>query len=308
VGFFDLVFMQRPHTEAQLNVAKMVKMNCKPLWVDYDDDLSAVPLSNPAHKAYEKASSIVDELIGLADVVTTTTQHLKRKFEKLNPETQIIPNAFNDHMINYRPELGPMKKLISWRGSPTHQKDVASFTPEILRLAEEYPDWTWCFIGESYWGLIEQMPKDRCVVRHTMDLPAYWHFMQKLGSSVHIVPLDDCPLNRAKSNISWIEGSYAGAVCVVPDWEEWRQEGTVRYQDPEGFYQAMRHLLAGKVDLRGTAAGSWHAIQSNYSLKSVNHSRVELINQLSKPTLFQREEPGAQAETQAPRALTSSLS
>lgn len=285
LGFADLMFLQRPYMDDHLQIVEMCRSNCVPVWVDYDDDLFRVPMSNPTFKQYsdKKIQENVAKIIAKADVVTVTTKFLKDHLSPLNKDIRIIPNALNDRKLNRRPALEPYtKKLINWRGSPTHQRDIAGVTTEIARLAHEHPDWTWNFIGESFWGLIEQMPKRNCVVTPPVDLTEYFHLIGTLQPAIQIVPLAENDFNRSKSNIGWIEGCYSGAVTVAPDWEEWKWPGIVNYKSRQEFYQKMKNLMTQPERLKPIALKGWKAIEENFLLSKINEKRVDLILEMTR--------------------------
>jgi hypothetical protein len=94
------------------------------------------------------------------------------------------------------------------------------------------------------------------------------------------VPLADSIFNRCKSNIAWIEGSFAGAVCLVPDWEEWQMPGTVRYSNPAEYGEKMKLLLNNNFNYRKYNDLSWEYIMDNLTLSRVNGQRIEILKGL----------------------------
>ena len=92
------------------------------------------------------------------------------------------------------------------------------------------------------------------------------------------VPLHDNPFNRAKSNIAWIEGSYAGAVCVVPAW--WNVPGALSYTDGPSYYEAIKSVIKGEVDKKKLNAEAWEFIMDTLPLSKVNVERLQIINSL----------------------------
>jgi hypothetical protein len=224
----------------------------------------------------------VAKLIARADVLTVTNDVLKAKYEKLNPNIVVVPNCFNDRMMNARPEIDPIpKKLINWRGSPTHQKDIAVHMQAILQLCKEFPDWTWNFIGETFWMFSESMPAKNFVQCPAVDQATYWHLIAQLQPAIQIVPLEDNEFNRSKSNIAWIEGAYAGAACLAPDWEHWRQPGVINYTNPVSFYRKLKSLMEGKWDLAQLGKNGWEGVQQKFLLSKVNELRAQLVLSLT---------------------------
>jgi hypothetical protein len=282
-GFCDVFFMQRPYSDQHVQMAEMARSNCIPVWVDFDDDLFSVPKSNPAASQYGQPNiqRNVAKLIAMADALSVSTEQLKRKFTKLNPNIHVIPNAFNDYMINARPEIGPKKMVINWRGSPTHQKDIGIYADSIVQLARKYPEWKWNFIGHSFWGLIEAMPKESLVECPPVDPVMYWHLIGQLQPGFQIVPLEDNIFNRSKSNIAWQEAAYSGCGSLVPDWEEWNTNpGCLIYRNQKEFREKLEEVCSLRVNLKQLGEDAWRGVTENFLLSKVNQKRAELLSSL----------------------------
>ena len=88
-----------------------------------------------------------------------------------------------------------------------------------------------------------------------------------------ITPLCDTPFNRAKSNISWIESTVAGAVCVAPDFPEWNRPGIINYGPTRPFKDAVLEAL--EVANHGFEnKKSEEFIRENLMLSTVNQKRI----------------------------------
>lgn len=98
---FDIIMFQRPYSKEALDLCNYIKeMNVK-LWVDYDDNLLCVPPENKAHWIYDspKVKDNIKKILSLADVVSVTTEDLKKSFSEFNKNIWVIPNAFNDSLF-----------------------------------------------------------------------------------------------------------------------------------------------------------------------------------------------------------------
>jgi hypothetical protein len=285
LNMVDAVFMQRPFQPTHLELAKMAKRGGRPLWIDYDDDLFNVPTDNPTHTLYsrDQVQKNIAQIVAMADVVTVSTSELKRRLDPLNEDIRIVPNAIDEELFGYRSwEPEKRSKCVMWRGSATHARDLAIYSSEIIELAHEFPEWTWTFLGTNPWFITDAIPSDRCTVIEPLDVLEYFEFIHGVRARVQMVPLHDSPFNRAKSNIAWIEGTFAGSACVVPNWEEWQRPGVFAYKSKESFKRQMSLLLSEKepeLELVSVRA-SWDHVTHNLRLERVNHLRSEVIDDL----------------------------
>jgi hypothetical protein len=284
--FADAVFMQRPAGANHLQLAQMCKDNGVPLWVDYDDLLFDIPKDNPAHLSYmnpEIRKSVV-KIIQMATVVTVSTEQLKRCFQpkgaSLNDRIFVINNAIPRRFMNLAKPY-QYKKHVNWRGSNTHQKDLAEFANEIVELSEERKDTTFTFVGYNPWFITQYMDPQRAIVAPPMSIGDYFRFMVATNPSVQIVPLDSSMFNLCKSNIAWLEGCLAGAVTVAPAWPEWsKKPGVLNYKSTEEFKMRIAQALDEPTEMAKQHAASWEHINAHYFLPTVNKKREEIVNAL----------------------------
>lgn len=258
-----------------------------PTWVDYDDDLFAVPEWNGAHKTYSKKQNqdAIAHVITKADIVTVSThvlrESLTRRF-KLGSNVVVIPNAFDD-FAHVRPWKEGTAKMFCWRGSDTHLMDIHEYQDAFFRLAEEFPDWGFVFMGFAPYPMLRELKRktDKVQVVPFMDpIFALNTVMHRFSSAVHLVPLEDDALNRSKSNIAALEATYSGSRVVVPNWEHWKQiPGTVAYEvgNVDSFFNAAKRAALQKA---GDPEEGWKWIQKNLLLSEVNTRRVQVIRTL----------------------------
>lgn len=286
----DIFFIQRPCTPDHFKVARFAKTAGKSLWVDFDDDLFSVLADNPTFKYYqsEERKTAVRKICELADVVTVTTDYLAQKMRKLNKNIIVIPNALDENLFHKRnhPSRKP-NKIINWRGSKTHTRDLFTMAVEMIEISKKHPDWTWNFIGDLPWFIIEKMPKGCVQVSESIDIINYFQFIKDLDPAIHIVPLADTDFNKSKSNIAWLEGIYSGAAVVAPSWPQWQVPGVWTYTTSGGFGKQVENLITQFDSGKGEVVASqvneaWDFIKMNYTLQTTNLQRYQLINNLAE--------------------------
>lgn len=286
----DALFMQRPYKEGHLHLLQLAKDMGKPVWIDYDDDLFTIPTDNPAYDSYmtRETQKIIIDLIANADQVSVTTPHLKNKFQAgsspLNRNVRVIPNAYDFKMFPYRrEELKPRTKVVLWRGSKTHQRDLQTMAAEMIQSSrmQEFKDWLWSFVGDKAWFITDYMPKNRVLVHSGFDTVAFNKEIYNMCPSIIQVPLNNTEFNKSKSNIAWLEGIHCGAVGLVPDWEEWRRPGAVTYKDPKDYGEKLRGMMRGDFDLKRLYDLSYAELHESYDLSKVNKLRLSLLDDLT---------------------------
>lgn len=277
---FDALFLQRPHQQAHARVITKAQELGLKVWIDYDDDLSALPASNPAfsHYADPQIKKTIAKIASQADVISVSTKALEDKMKTLNPETVLIPNAWNDLIVPKRRPNGGAMKLILWRGSATHDQDLDLYLDQMQQVADKYPDWKWIFIGKPFWKVADKIKKH--LIMEPMDVPKYMNVIGEIRPAIAIVPLVFNAFNESKSNIGWQEGTYAGACAVVPNMHEWQRPGAIHYTQ-ETFAEALTKAISlTPHDRKRLVDQSWAQIMENENLVTVNLKRKEILERL----------------------------
>lgn len=310
----DVMFLTRPYSDQDLSLVKWSRKMGVPVWVDFDDLLEAIPESNPASVLYrrEEVHRRMREAMRSADVVTFSTPYMAKHFEDDCREAVVIPNAFDDSvfrdrtkgMMVSRPRGGPAEaapaeetpdqaaakdpsvEKVVWRGTSTHVKDVWQVSKELVDVMKDaHPHYGLTMMGFYHWQIAEALgAKGVGVTRmDATDLFTYNAVMREIKPRAVIAPLVDCPFNRAKSNIAWLEAVYAGGLCVAPAWEEWNRPGCYTYDGtPAGFAAALRFVLSMRpeeAEQRNMDAWKW--IWHNLRLSSVNEAREKIVRKLA---------------------------
>ncbi len=306
----DAVFMQRPALDHHVVIANMAQRHRKPIWIDYDDNLFCVPFNNPTHRLYsnDEVQNNVVALVAKADVVTVSTPAIQQALvdilarvaaapqrdtgHKLDPKKiVVVPNAYDLEVL--APLTDDMKapnqqKLVSWRGSATHDKDLMEYTAPIKNVITKHLDWCYNFIGAPFWWTIEQLdsiPKIRpnnIMLTPTIDTIEYFEFLRCALPALMIVPLEDTPFNHGKSNIAWLEATHAGAVTLAPSWPEWQKPGVINYTDTASFERQLDKFVRGEYDGTKLWRESRNYIAKNLTLPKVNEIRAKVLDQIMR--------------------------
>ncbi len=281
---WSMLFLQRPFMNSHVVTIQLAKASCKPIWVDYDDDLFHVPTDNPSFKTYgrDKVQRDIALCVAMADVVTCATPRIAELLKPVAKEVRVIPNAFDDELFGVERSPHSKNKLILWRGSESHQRDLWHHGEAMISAAHERPDWKFCFAGYNPWFITESMAPEQALVIPMMDPLEYFSFIRKVGPRILVVPLAPNDFNLAKSNIAWLEATFAGAVCVAPDIPEWRRPGIVNYRSQGDLKTALLRLTDKEVMLEKYVEESWKFITENLLLTNVNAARSTLVRDLQK--------------------------
>lgn len=276
----DILYMERPQQDSDLEALKLAKDFNVKIWVDYDDLLHKIPPYNPCFKNYKNSKLLknIETAIELADVVTVSTPAIKEYYSKFNSNIHVIENAHNDYRYPFE-KIDDTVDAINWRGSATHRQDLLSVAEHIFSIANKYDKWAWTYIGNDVWYITDRI--ERCFNLQECDTITYNKFILDLKSAIQIVPLVDNEFNKSKSNIGWVEGTYVGSCTICPDLPEFKKPGAINYNtqsDSFGYY--LEKAINSKSFRKENYLKSYEYIKENLLLSDINKKRIEIIDRL----------------------------
>lgn len=180
-----------------------------------------------------------------ADVVTTTTDHLKERLEEHNDLVAVIPNALN---LEDFPKLSLPHKgtRIVWSGGSSHFEDLWMVKPALTQLLETYPDVELHLAGQTFKAITKDMPKGQVFTHPWVHPTGHGFRLATLGCDIGIAPVVDNRFNHAKSSIKYYEYSALGLATVasntLPYSDDVQGERGV-LADPQHFYDALVELV-----------------------------------------------------------------
>jgi hypothetical protein len=208
--------MQRPFSLAHLDLITTAKALGRKVVIDWDDDLTTVPTSNPSHHHFEDHR--IWELSKLADLVLVSTPTL----QALHPGSVVVPNAMHPALRNLKPQP-ERRRAVVWRGSPTHEADFFP-TPKFQKLRDE--GYEVIAMGEPPSNL-----KPDTVIPF-MDYAQYLVTLNYIAPEYVFASLEDIPFNHAKSDVVAQEAYLIGAKFIHNDTAAYRnlpEKGPVRW-------------------------------------------------------------------------------
>lgn len=282
---YDLAFFQRPFRKEEIQSIKLCKQMGIPVVIDYDDDFFNVPVNNEFRKLNETHQndyvSHVKECLGLADMVFASTSFLAETLKEFNDNVKVVNNAW-DHGLVPMAESFNYTKNILWRGGQSHASDLFVFQNKFEELLKKNKDFKFIFLGvPPVWA---SNYKNAEFIK-TKPVLKYFRILKMIKPSLILTPLKDYVFNHSKSNIAKLEAVTHGALCLAPDWDEWRfeLEDEHLYSNPAEFFDEAMDLMEGlrNKDLR--LLKEWEKCRdfviNNYRLEDLDKLRVSYFEQ-----------------------------
>jgi hypothetical protein len=274
---YDILFLERPSSQNDLSIVKLAKQCGLRVVVDFDDDCLHVDVLNPMWHHYAHVKEIVMECIALSDEIWVSTPGIKKSFSLLNNNIHVIPNCLNDYVnkIENKKPFNPTTKKAFWRGGSSHESDVyqPGIAEKLVETINNNTEWVFQFLGFRFIWLEMRCGKNYTPVSQ-MPLLQYMEYINTENPNIVFCPLQNTKFNESKSNISWLESTYAGACFFgnksLPEFNL----PTIRDYNELDIHLSDDDRMEA---LRSSNERSWTYIQQNLLLSKVNLLRIERL-------------------------------
>jgi hypothetical protein len=276
----DVIIMQRPHRDFQLEQLMLMKSWGKKVWIDYDDDLLNLPQHHSASETFNdyRTQQFLQSFAAISDVITVSSEAIKKTYDDLKVKDpsriHVVRNGMDSKL--YQPIMSPQHNFASdvmlWRGSPSHVQDVNILKEILPKLAK----FKWCFMGAATMA-IRKMCEDFSIRAKLFEFAPFGTYMRNLRAIAPravFVPLVDDRFNEGKSNVAWLEATWAGAATFATQLPEFVRPGIKAIEDYE--------CLLSDNDLTSKTMWDQSAkyILSRATTDAQNELRMKILSQL----------------------------
>jgi len=309
----DVVITQRVYESEQIQLLKQYRDKFKFLWVyEIDDDLEGIEHSNPAFYYFKgrEQKEVLPNFrlaVSLCDLVSVSTQPLKDKLLKYNPNIEIFYNSLDFTLfqeVNIPKEDGRIR-IIYWGGN-NHYLDFCQIAPVIrdVMSANDLVD----FVLFGYMPTIDDYRRtmaygykqadtkfdfeefyedygNRITYKKWVPIQNYQNVLPSFGADIAVAPLIDNSFNTARSNLKCLEASAIGLPLVADKMYPYEHctddEGTIPLlaKNYSQWKKNLEILIADEDARRMRAARAFSWVHENFDLHSTVGSWITLYRE-----------------------------
>jgi len=294
----DIIVFHRPEQKDKLEAARLLKAEGKKIVFDNDDtykDYGGFKFNEYMDEArlkhgLDRINDTIDTFIKEADLVTCSTEFLKKEYEQLNPNVVVLPNCVDPF---YFPE--PLRNetdvvRIGITGSVGITSDIDVLKP----ILEHYNNDKRVQIvllsmppkGEN--EIYKELYKEEYAFWETINMEwhpyvpteQYYEYLNDLKLDFVIIPRYDSLFNRCKSNLKFLENS----MLEIPSICQAFSTGDSPYQQnpadkdylllantTEEWIEQMEKLITDKEFRRELGAKARAYVEENYNIETKAH-------------------------------------
>ncbi|MDD5220547.1 MAG: hypothetical protein PHV11_08280 [Candidatus Bipolaricaulis sp.] len=301
----DTIVFQRMYGKPVTDIIKTAKKLDIKIVYDIDDDIWNVPVHNPASVGNINATLQINELLKAADLVTTTTNKLKKILDKQNKNVVVVPNAIDPEIYTLDRNKNNYPVVI-YSGSASHWGDMLEILPILYKLKKECPfvfvlqGFTqepveaamYCYQKLVSFNVFEsgseyqrvalkcwEYLKDMGVI-HLPFYPVemYPYIMKRINADIGLCPLEDNEFNKSKSCIKFYEYASLGIATLAPDLLPYSEEVDEKYNGLLDFKEKLRRLLVDTKHRKETVEEQRKWVMKNRDINKVIKLWEKVLN------------------------------
>lgn len=249
----DIIVFQRYLPEF-LGLMKHAKSLGKKVVYETDDLDIYIPTTNPLYWEYQTSNKIgeMKGMMGIADMITVTTNKLREELLKFNPNVSVMRNKIDLFNPVWNVEKKKLDKVVvGWVGGSSHWDDLQLLRGVISQVIKDNDAYLMIcgynkggrrytyhenketgevFVKEDklergVWDDIVDLFKyevgDRLLIREALDVQQYPKFFHEID--IALAPLQDHRFNNGKSELKVVEAGGYGIPIVVSDVTPYRE-------------------------------------------------------------------------------------
>jgi len=297
LDFPDVVVYRGTYTFDPIQQIEEFKKRDVLVVYDTDDDYLTVNPGNPVHSIAKKAEEKYISLIKAADVVTVTTDILKKRIKKFNKNVVVVPNALDLTKFKERRDNNDRLR-IGYSGASSHWEDLGLVLDVIADLQKKH-DFDFFLqgmcggplIGEVYnYTYIDKQklePERRDYYRSALKMYdklkkiKYVHIpfyppelfpetLRMLDFDIAIAPLKSNKFNEAKSAIKFFESAAIGTACLTSDVSPYKEIANYTARNTyKDWYKKLEKLIKNEKFRKKLADKQWEIVRKNADLTKV---------------------------------------
>lgn len=246
-----------------------------PLWKD--------GLNGFSLEANKKRLEMYKKSIEDVDLVITTSFDLKNELEKYNKAVAVVPNSIDFSLF---PNEKKDNIRLLWSGGASHYEDLAEVQPVLEDLMAKYPRLHLYMYGNSFPGIIKNMPKDRVHTKGWCSADAHGYRLASVDADISICPLRENAFNEKKSSIKYYEMSALGVPSVCRNMPPYSDdivdgENGYLYKNNEEFKEKLEILINDPVLRLAMGQKAYEYVSKHRDVKEVVKDWVEIFERLT---------------------------
>ncbi len=264
----------------------------KPIYTEMDDwifDMTSYNSASGAYRPNSEAEKVAYDQLKLSDGFIVSTEYLKSKLSELCPGKPIyvIKNSL-DFDIWDKVQIptqahteNPNLVRITYSGCQNHSGDIEIIKRPLMALLDEFPDLEFVSLPHKSTDDIKNPRYKR--INQWVPLSIFPQSYAGWETDIAIAPLRDHELNRAKSNLRWLESSALKIPMIASNIEPFKKsishkkDGILVSNSEKDWYEAMKALIVEKRERTRMGEAAYAKVKKDYNMDKVSKTYKSVL-------------------------------
>lgn len=289
----DVVVFQRPDDPQRLESAKKLQEAGKIIVFDNDDTYipnSGVPTtmgSIHGEERLKEMNNTLMEFVKMADVVTTTTETLKKEYSQYNDNVVILPNMVDpDDWERVENDTGKVRiglvgsvvsnKADFWPIKDTIKKLCKNEKVQVVVFGLPPDDPRYAITRDVFKEEIEFWSNLDIEWQPFVPMHEYFDTLADLKLDIMLIPRDNSYFNKCKSNLKYLEASMLKIPVIASSFEDSPYEeldgvNGIKLKNHEDWYAETMKLVNHKHLREQIGNVAYDYVLKNYNIHNKAH-------------------------------------
>lgn len=306
----DIVIFSRAYNRPYMGLLWRCKAAGIKVIYEIDDDVWNIPDLNPSQKSFDnKYQKLIEDTIVEVDMVTVSTEPLKKAISRLHDNVRVIPNSLDLEKWDKRPDSKELN--IGFSGGSNHLEDLLMIVDDIAKLQEKY-DFKFILQGfvarpleadgyeeslknsigfadeqdEKISTLKLELYKKLLGLEKFLHIPFYppeMHpkVLQRADLDIGLMPVVGYKFDESKSIIKLLEYTAVGTTAIASNMHPYKDVAPYTVEN-DSWYKGIEKLLLDYGLRKDLLKEQEKVCFPEYSLKKVGDIWEEEFNNLIK--------------------------
>lgn len=303
----DVVVFHRPDTPEKLELARLLKQIGKKIVFDNDDTFkddggfkfNEYMNEERMKKGLARINENIDQFIQEADLVTCSTEFLKKEYQDLNKNVVVLPNCVDPFLFDEPLRNETNKVRIGIVGSIAVTSDLDVCKP-IISHFQGRDDVTLVLFSlppAKHDKITRELYADEYAFldnidiewKPFVDMQDYYATLNELKLDIMIIPRADTYFNRCKSNLKFLEASMLEIPVIAQGFPDNNSPYEVNPEDAKHmvivkdnskWIEEIENLIANKEKRIEMGKKAKEYVEETYSIEKNAHKWNEVYKSL----------------------------
>jgi len=224
------------------------------------------------------------DVIRAADMVTVSTEPLRKEYKRFNDNVVVVPNCLDFTIWDREPiERTDDRIRILYTGASNHVDDFLMVRDALREIQKKYEKVWYTFVGTNWDIFGGGIDYSRAEIYEWLDYAAYPYWLKSICADIGIAPVTETKFNDCRSELKWMEYSALGVPTIASNWGSYSRgikdgETGLLVKNPDDWEQAISRLVEDATLRKKLSTNAYKEVRKIHNLDFVVDKWMDVFN------------------------------